>query len=182
MSAGDFAPSPHATFLGFQLDDDLNPVAALGTLRDQSLAGTPGVLQSLSDYVQARLAYEFRRPCRRRAPSASGHRARQRRSLEWRRSGLRGAQGGRASHLHLHSGAPACDRWNREGLWPGQVACRPRRRLRGSASVFRRYHRRSTDFGPTARAGRVSRRLGGGEIQTRRSRDCGAFERDSEAG
>ncbi len=58
MSVGDFAPSPHATFLGFQLDDDLNPVAALGSLRDQSLAGTPGVLQSLSDYVQARLAYE----------------------------------------------------------------------------------------------------------------------------
>lgn len=58
MSVGDFAPSPHATFLGFQLDDDLNPVAALGTLRDQSLSGTPGVLRSLSDYVQARLSYE----------------------------------------------------------------------------------------------------------------------------
>ena len=60
MSVGDFAPSPHATFLGFQLDDNLEPVATLGTLRDQTLAGTPGVLQSLSDYVQARLAYEFR--------------------------------------------------------------------------------------------------------------------------
>jgi hypothetical protein len=58
MTVGDFAPSPHATFLGLQLDDNLDPMALLGTLRDQSLAGTPGVLQSLSDYVQARLAYE----------------------------------------------------------------------------------------------------------------------------
>ncbi len=58
MSVGDFAPSPHATFLGFQLDDDLNPVATVGTLRDQSLAGTPGVLRSLEAFVQARLAYE----------------------------------------------------------------------------------------------------------------------------
>jgi hypothetical protein len=60
MSAGDFAPSPHATFLGFQLDGDLNPMATLGTLRDQALAKTPGVLQSLNDYVQARLAYEVK--------------------------------------------------------------------------------------------------------------------------
>jgi hypothetical protein len=60
MSVGDFAPSPHATFLGFQLDEKLNPVALTGTLRDQTLAGTPGVLQSLQDYVQARLAYEFK--------------------------------------------------------------------------------------------------------------------------
>ncbi len=60
MSVGDFAPSPHATFLGFQLDEDLNPVGAAGTLRDQSLAATPGVLQSLNDYVRARLAYEAR--------------------------------------------------------------------------------------------------------------------------
>jgi Acyl-coenzyme A:6-aminopenicillanic acid acyl-transferase len=58
MSVGDFAPSPHATFLGFQLDEKLDPVALTGTLRDQTLAGTPGVLQSLQDYVQARLAYE----------------------------------------------------------------------------------------------------------------------------
>jgi hypothetical protein len=60
MSVGDFAPSPHATFLGFQLDGNLDPVGTLGTLRDQTLAGTPGVLFSLSDYVQARLAYEVR--------------------------------------------------------------------------------------------------------------------------
>jgi hypothetical protein len=60
MSVGDFAPSPHATFLGFQLDEKLDPVALTGTLRDQTLAGTPGVLQSLQDYVQARLAYEFK--------------------------------------------------------------------------------------------------------------------------
>ncbi len=60
MSTGDFAPSPHATFLGFQLDEDLNPLASVGTLRDQTLAGTPGVLKSLNDYVQARLAYELR--------------------------------------------------------------------------------------------------------------------------
>jgi tetratricopeptide (TPR) repeat protein len=60
MSVGDFAPSPHATFLGFQLDERLDPVALAGTLRDQTLAGTPGVLQSLQDYVQARLAYEFK--------------------------------------------------------------------------------------------------------------------------
>ena len=60
MSVGDFAPSPHATFLGFQLDDHLDPVAAVGTLRDQSLAGTPGVLQSLNDYIQGRLAYELK--------------------------------------------------------------------------------------------------------------------------
>jgi tetratricopeptide (TPR) repeat protein len=46
--------------LGFQLDEKLNPVALTGTLRDQTLAGTPGVLQSLQDYVQARLAYEFK--------------------------------------------------------------------------------------------------------------------------
>jgi Acyl-coenzyme A:6-aminopenicillanic acid acyl-transferase len=59
ISAGDFAPSPHATFLGFQLDGRLDPVALLGTLRDQTLAGTPGVSQSMADYVQARLAYEF---------------------------------------------------------------------------------------------------------------------------
>jgi hypothetical protein len=59
MSVGDYAPSPHATFLGFQLNGRLDPVASLGTLRDQTLAGTPGVLQSLEDYVQARLAYEF---------------------------------------------------------------------------------------------------------------------------
>ena len=60
MSVGDFAPSARATFLGFQLDDNLQPVATLGTLRDQTLAGTSGVLQSLGDYVQARLAYELR--------------------------------------------------------------------------------------------------------------------------
>ena len=60
MSVGDFSPSPHATFLGFQLDGNLDPAGTLGTLRDQSLAGTPGVLLSLSDYVQARLAYEVR--------------------------------------------------------------------------------------------------------------------------
>jgi len=59
MTAGDFSPSPHATYLGFQLDSDLNPVAALSALRDPALAGTPGVLQSMNDYVQARLAYEF---------------------------------------------------------------------------------------------------------------------------
>lgn len=58
MSVGDFAPSPHATFLGFQLDGDLNPVATVGSLRDQTLAEAPGVLQSLNDYVLARLAYE----------------------------------------------------------------------------------------------------------------------------
>ena len=60
MTVGDFAPSPHATFLGFQLDAHLNPVGLAGTLRDQSLAGTPGVLQSLDDYIQARLAYELK--------------------------------------------------------------------------------------------------------------------------
>src|SRR5262249_54565190 len=60
MTAGDFAPSPHATFLGFQLDEKLDPVALTGTLRDQTLASTQGVLQSLQDYVQARLAYEFK--------------------------------------------------------------------------------------------------------------------------
>jgi tetratricopeptide (TPR) repeat protein len=60
MSVGDFSPSPHATFLGVQLDENLDPIALLGTLRDQSLAGTPGVLQSLNDYIQARLAYEFK--------------------------------------------------------------------------------------------------------------------------
>ncbi len=60
MSTGDFLPAPHSTFLGFQLDGDLNPVAAAGTLRDQTLAGTPGVFQSLNDFVQARLAYEFK--------------------------------------------------------------------------------------------------------------------------
>ena len=60
MSVGDFVPSPHATFLGFQLDNNLNPIATLGTLRDQTLAGTRGVFRSLSDYVQARLAYEVR--------------------------------------------------------------------------------------------------------------------------
>jgi hypothetical protein len=59
MSVGDFAPSPHATFLGFQLNGRLDPVASLGTLRDQTLAETPGILQSLEDYVGARLAYEF---------------------------------------------------------------------------------------------------------------------------
>jgi tetratricopeptide (TPR) repeat protein len=60
MSVGDFAPSPHATFLGIQLDEKLDPVGVTGTLRDQTLAGTPGVLQSLQDYVEARLAYEFK--------------------------------------------------------------------------------------------------------------------------
>ena len=60
MTGGDFLPSPHGTYLGFQLDEQLNPVALVGTLRDQSFAGTPGVLQSLNDYIRARLAYELK--------------------------------------------------------------------------------------------------------------------------
>ncbi len=118
MSAGDFTPSPHATFLGFQLDDNLDPVASLGTLRDQSLAGTPGVLQSLSGYVQARLAYEFKGLCRGGASSPPSYRAGQRQGIERRRSGLGRAESRRLAHLQLHPGAIACDQVDGERLWP----------------------------------------------------------------
>jgi len=58
MTAGDFMPSAHASYIGFSLDESMKRFVFSGTKRDQQFATRPNLMLSLQSYVKARLLYE----------------------------------------------------------------------------------------------------------------------------